>query len=258
MTNAAPPDHPDPTYQLPADAYYYLIHTLNRSLPPPLTDNPEDLLRRNHSAIARIAALHPANAVEADIAATYVAASEHWKDRLRSIQQPDISPKWEMKCRAQAISMMRQAQSALRMLMRLQAVREKREADNQACDRGAWTEHCAIGLMMDALAPRSPPAETPDPPAPEPQPQPAPAPVPQPEPDPAAEAAPLAGAGLFSAAEQYAAIYPERAALIRRTGRVPDNIPFGPPDEDLVQALLTARTRAFTTLDRHFAEPRAP
>ena len=58
-------------------------------------------------------------------------------------------------------------------------------------------------------------------------------------------------------AEQYAAIYPHRAALIRRLGRVPDNSSFDPPTDDLVQTLVTARTPAFTTLDRQFAEFRA-
>ena len=60
--------------QLPANAYYQLVHTLRRTLPPPLTDSPEDLLRRDHAAIASIAALAPANTVEAGVAAQYVAA----------------------------------------------------------------------------------------------------------------------------------------------------------------------------------------
>ena len=48
----------------------------------------------------------------------------------------------------------------------------------------------------------------------------------------------------------HAAIYPERAALIRRFGRVPADASFGPPDDDLVQTLLTARTPALLALDR--------
>jgi hypothetical protein len=59
---------------------------------------------------------------------------------------------------------------------------------------------------------------------------------------------------LMAEAEHYAVIYPERAALIRRIGRVPDNASFGPPDDDLVQALVTARTPALAALDRAFAE----
>jgi hypothetical protein len=56
--------------------------------------------------------------------------------------------------------------------------------------------------------------------------EPAPAQKPQPKPAPVEEAEPDA----IAEAEQYAAIYPERAALIRRTGRVPHNASFGPPD----------------------------
>jgi hypothetical protein len=52
------------------------------------------------------------------------------------------------------------------------------------------------------------------------------------------------------------ALYPERAALIRRLGRVPENASFGPPDPDLVQALITARSPALAALDREFAAAR--
>jgi hypothetical protein len=237
----AAPDHLHD--RLPEDAYYHLVRTLCLTLPPPLTDSPDALAQRNHAAITRITALVPANAAEADLAALYVAASEQWKDCLRLAQLPETTPQWAAKCRAQALSMMRQAESALRLLFKLQDVRARREADNTACDRAAWTEHCAIALMAEALSPRPMPAAGAQPPAPPP------APVEDAEPDPACRG-PRSG---VAEAEQYAAIYPERAALIRRLGRVPDNATFGPPDDDLVQALITARTPALAALDREFA-----
>ena len=275
MSSAAPNHLHD---QLPADAYYHLVRTLCLTLPPPLTDSPDALAQRNHAAITRIAALIPANPAEADLAAMFVAASEQSKDCLRLAQLSETTPERALKCRAQALSMMREAKSALRLLLRLQEAREKREADGASCNRAAWTEHCAIGLMAEALSPAAaraapghptksgdfagtPPAPcepapakagdtgiakrpTPPPePAPlEPRPRPAPVEDAEPEPDPIAEA------------EQYAAIYPERAALIRRLGRVPENASFGPPDPDLVQALITARTPALAALDREFAQ----
>src|SRR5271163_2842320 len=144
MLSTTAPNHPNPAVQLPADTYYYLIHSLCLTLPSPPTHSPEDLARRNDSAIARIAALCPANAAEADIAALYVAASEQWKECLRLAQQPEMSLLGTMKCRAQANSMMRQAQGALRLLLRMQATRQKLEANPEAGDRAAWTEHCAI------------------------------------------------------------------------------------------------------------------
>ena len=82
----------------------------------------------------------------------------------------------------------------------MQAVRQKREADNASLDRAAWLEHCTIGLMADALG-RTAPAPMAEPPPP--QSAPIAAEEAWPEPDPVAEA------------EQYAITYPRRAALIR-------------------------------------------
>jgi hypothetical protein len=71
-------------------------------------------------------------------------------------------------------------------------------------------------------------------------------------PEPAQEEEPQADPA--AAAEEYALLYPQRAALIRRLGRVPDNVPFGPPEEYLVRALVTSRTPALLALDREAAE----
>jgi hypothetical protein len=71
--------------------------------------------------------------------------------------------------------MERRAQSGRSLLQRLQAERRKREADGAATEQAAWVEHCAIGLMADALPSvpstpmAAPPPETP--PAPEPGPE---------------------------------------------------------------------------------------
>src|SRR5437763_11850927 len=118
-------------YQLPADAYYHLVRTLRLTLPPPPGNGPDDLRRRDHAAIAGVAALAPANAAEAKLAAQFVAASEQWNDCLRLAQLPETTPDWAGKCRAQALSMMRQANSALRPLLRMQEARRKLEADNR-------------------------------------------------------------------------------------------------------------------------------
>ena len=112
--------------------------------------------------------------------------------------------------------MMRQSQSALRLLRQLQADRRITEADNTSCNRAAWAERCTAGLMLQALQLATPPPEPPPPEAPPPR---------------------LASA---TAAEEYAILYPERAALIRRLGRVPDNASFGPPAASLVRALVAS------------------
>src|ERR1700686_1473441 len=148
--------------RLPAGAYYHLVRTLCLTLPPPLSDARDDLTRRNHAAVAGVAALVPANAAEAILAAEFVAASEQGRDCLRLAQLPATAPELAAKCRAQALSMMREAKSALRLLLKLQEARQKREANSTACDRAAWTEHCAIALMAEALA-ASPAAAQPRP-----------------------------------------------------------------------------------------------
>ncbi len=238
--------------RLPVDAYYHLVRTLRLTLPPPPTDSAEDSLRRDHAAIARVAALAPANAAEADLAAQFVAASEQWKDCLRLAQRPETTPEWAAKCRAQAMGMMRQANGALRLLLRMQQARRKLAADNTAADRLAWTEHCALGLMAEALAtpPESSspplaggargdgsgPVRAPEPPA-------------EPEPDP----------DLVAAAERYAAAYPERAAQIRRTGKLPSDVRyFCPSEAALARALIAGRTPALAALDSLAGCPPTP
>ena len=59
---------------------------------------------------------------------------------------------------------------------------------------------------------------------------------------------------LVAEAELYAAMYPRRAALIRRAGRVPDNVSFGPPDDYLVPVLVHGQTPALRALDRIVVE----
>jgi hypothetical protein len=65
---------PHPAIDLATDLYYQLVYTLTGLLPPPLDDTPEALHTRNHAAIAKVAALLPVNANEADLAAQCIAA----------------------------------------------------------------------------------------------------------------------------------------------------------------------------------------
>src|SRR5579875_3576481 len=112
MLDSAAPGPPG-LAALPADAYWHLVRTLRLALPPPVSDYPEAWLRRDRAAIARIAALAPANAAEADLAAQFVAASEYWKECLRLAQLPETAAELAAKCRAQGLAMMRHANAAL-------------------------------------------------------------------------------------------------------------------------------------------------
>ena len=61
MDLSTEPEQPDLAYRLPRDAYWLLIHTLCTSLPPPpVTDTPDDVARRDNAAIAQLASLLPA------------------------------------------------------------------------------------------------------------------------------------------------------------------------------------------------------
>ena len=122
--------------------------------------------------------------------------------------------------------MMRQAQSALRLLLRLQAARQKTEANSEANERAAWTEHCAMALMAQALPSRPEPAAMDGPPPPEPPADPAPAA--HPEPDPVAAAA-------------DAAAEPPSAAPRHRFPWVPDTIAADPPDAETGPGRLAFR-----------------
>lgn len=170
MDSFAPPD---PLGHLPRDAYAHLIVTLRAILPPLVDASPQAQAHRDHAAIVQVAALCPANAAEAVLAGQYVAANAQAMDCLRLARDPDITPDWALRCTAQAASMMRQAQGAMRLLLRAQAVRVKQEADRSAVDRAAWTEHCATQWMIGALPSV---CEAPDPLAPDLRPMPDPCP----------------------------------------------------------------------------------
>jgi hypothetical protein len=230
------PSHPnDLALQLPRDSYYQVIHTLRGALPSPVTDSPEDLIRRDNAAIAQIACVLPANADEANIAAQYVAAQAQALDCLRLAHLAGMDLALALKFTAQSAGMMRHAGGARRLLMRVQAVRQKRETNSAALDQAAWIEHCAIGLMAEALG-RDAPEPMAEPPPAE---QRAPEPLPDDEPkfDPVAEA------------EQYAIIYPRRAALIRSLGGLPARCDFGPPSPELLQAIVTGTSPHLIALD---------
>jgi hypothetical protein len=74
MSDPQQPRHRDPALQLPHHADYQLVHTLWPSCPPPLAGTSDSLRTRNQAAIAKVAAVLPVNANEADLAAQCVVA----------------------------------------------------------------------------------------------------------------------------------------------------------------------------------------
>src|ERR1700759_2233724 len=121
----APPP-PRPAVDLATPLYYQLVYTLTDLLPPPLDETPEALRARNHAAIAKVAALLPANANEIDLAAQCVAARAQAEDILRLIRQNADDIGLVMRLNAQYASMVRTSLPVHARLMRTQAVRQKR------------------------------------------------------------------------------------------------------------------------------------
>ncbi len=226
----------DPAIRRAGTAYRQLYLTLTACLPPPPDDTPESLYDRNEAAIARTAALCPVTAAEAVFAAQAIAAAAHAEECMRLANAADMPLAMGLKCTAQATSMMRQSQSAVRTLQNMQAIRIKRDKEMAAAEAAAVAEHIAGSSM--AAQPKQTIA-TPDQP-------------PQPEPAPAPEADAYAAATETperTDEELYAILHPRRAAAIRRHGGMPPGASFAPPDDALVQALLTSRSPVVRAVD---------
>jgi hypothetical protein len=139
---------PPPAIDLSTPLYYQLVYTLTDLLPPPLDDTQEGLRARNLAAIAKVAALLPVNANEADLAAQCIAARAQAEDILRLIRQNADDIGLVMRLNAQYGSMVRTSLSVHARLMRVQALRQKREAIDGAANQDAWALHIAERSML--------------------------------------------------------------------------------------------------------------
>ena len=167
MSQTAPAPAPIDTdalaYSLPAEAYHHLLHNLRRTLPPP-PESPIDRQNRDHAIIAQISALRPNDSAEAIFAAQIVAAGEQWNDCLYWAQRFLAAEDYTRaaKCRAQAASMMREADRAQRALERMQTTRRKLYANAETTDAAERTEHITMVMLAEALA-QMPEPQTPEP-----------------------------------------------------------------------------------------------
>ena len=114
MDHHAAPEPADPTLRLTRDAYYIAVHTLRGTLPPAEADTQEAIARRDHAAIVQVAAILPANADEARLAAQCVAARLYGMDCIRQAREFAAAkdPVWERKCGAQGLSALRESRGA--------------------------------------------------------------------------------------------------------------------------------------------------
>jgi hypothetical protein len=142
---------PTPPIDLDAQAWRHLIQTLIALLPPPIQDTQEAVETRNHAAIARIAAMAPVNANEAELAAQCVLARAQAEDVMRLIRVHDGDIKLVIRLNAQYLAMVKLALAANNRLVREQQQRRKRETNLKDADQDEWTRHIAAQSMLEAL-----------------------------------------------------------------------------------------------------------
>ena len=157
---------PHPAINLSTHLYYQLVYTLTDLLPPPLDGSPEALCTRNHAAIAKVAALLPVNANETDLAPSFacsvaqcIAARAQAEDILGLLRENAHDIALVMRLNAQYGSMVRTSLSVHARLMRVQAVRQKREAIDGAANQDAWTLHVAERSMSKVVDPGTVPQQ---------------------------------------------------------------------------------------------------
>ena len=218
---------PDPEAKLQRQIYLQLVTDLLDMMPSPPNPGPDTraaLERRIKAVTAQVAAMLPANAEEASLAVRAVAAGAHYDDCLREAVRQAADPAFALKLRAQAASMAREARGFRSLLLRLQAAREKREANDKAREAAAWTEHCVAGLMTQAV--EAVPAE-----------------------ERVAADTEKREERLQAEADRYAIVHPRRTQLIRRARGVPENCEFGPPGAALVRAIVRGDSKHLRAAD---------
>jgi hypothetical protein len=182
MSDLVLPPPSDPVLvKLQRALYLQIVHDLTGMLPMPEHETVDEHIRRMRVAIAQAAALRPANPDEARIAARYVATGAHADECLRLAAFYAEHPLLMAQHHRQAGLMLRESRGARALLLRVQAVRYKRDGCKDPQQQDEWTEHVALESMMQALqelapAPRRAPPPAPPPPRPAAAPRPAPAP----------------------------------------------------------------------------------
>jgi len=153
----SPSPHPDVNLSPPV--YDQLVYTLTDLLPPPLDDSPDALRARNRAAIAKVASMLPVNANEADLAAQCIAARSQAEDILRLLRQNADDVALVIRLNARYASMVRTSLSVHGRLMRVQALRHKRDAIEATAKEDEWTLHIAEQSMLKVADPTPKPPE---------------------------------------------------------------------------------------------------
>ncbi len=193
--------------------------SLAASLPPPPVDTPEQRAERDEAAMHAVAAIEPADAFEIRLAVEIVVADARAMSCYQRSEQSDVTPADSRRLTAEATGHLRHVRATTLILARRHAKHEKAEAamHPKAMERaGYWFRDVSV-----------------------PEPEPA---LPPPEPKRSFEQ--------MDEAEQYAVIYPQRAAAIREHRGLPPNCTFGPPDPMLIERIVNSDSPVLRELDR--------
>src|SRR5487761_2723593 len=139
---------PHPATDLEIHLYYQVVYTLGGLLPPPIDDTPEARYTRDHAAKVKMEALLPVNANEVDLAAQCIAAWAQAEEMLRLGNRHADDTALMLRLNRQYASMVRTALAVHGRLMRVQAVRQKREATEGTVQQDAWTRHVVERSML--------------------------------------------------------------------------------------------------------------
>jgi len=263
----APAPDPQPTdtfASLTRDDVQQLVLYFGVHLPPAIGNTADDRAHRDNAALAQVAAMRPANAEEMRLAARYVAAGAQADDQLRQVQLHAANYDRTRQINAQYALMVRTSGGARSLLLRVQTARRRLELDAAACAQGAvlaaagllaWLleTRAALGGRIEAAteavaeaaaaeaakvaaaaeAKAAATAEAASRGAQRPA-----WPAPLPEPPPLSEEEQQREKWLI-AADRFATVYPMRARLIRRFGKLPDDCGIEPPEPELLEAIRT-------------------
>ncbi len=142
-----------PFQTLPPRLSREIFAALRQALPNPTEDTQDAIDARDMIAMAAVAALDPADAAEAMLAVQVVSTEAHARDSLRLSNLPNTDLPTILRCRAQAASMMRQMQQALRALHRMQAMRSLPEPAQPDIAPQAEPDHAPAPPLAARRAP---------------------------------------------------------------------------------------------------------
>jgi hypothetical protein len=252
-TPEAPPV--DAVPPLPRDVVHRVVLYFAGHLPAPPGDTADDRARRDSDALADVAALEPANAAEVTQAMRCVAAGIWADDQLRLARLHSEDFVRTQQILRQHAHMLRTADGARALLLRVQTARQRREKDSAGSERDAALARGLLAALMQERAAQTGPIEADVAKVAAAKAAVAAAKVVAEAAEAeaaAAEAARLAAAAepppplteeeqrlekWAIAADRFATIFPMRTRLIRRFGKLPDDCGIEQPEPELLEAI---------------------